>query len=247
MKNKYFFLLIFLSINVLLKAQLSFKKDSTLNLRIGVQFPKHYILAASYQFSEKWAGLFQVGIVNEFGNKLAFDYMEGLGMNRIERNFLEPNYSKGLLLGLQLERHFKGFYLGLGIQMTDYTYELVDADSLSAYYDQDIKLLYDAPYDTIPLSLGFRPRVVALQLSVGKKVAQIGKRLFIWTTLNLTKSLKIDHYFSSNRYQLEIDSEELHNIYNGLESEFNRSLGSRFFIPSLSLSLIYRMKSCDCQ
>ena len=248
MKNRYlFFLLILLSSNILIKAQLPFQKDSTLNLRLGVQFPKHYMFGASYQFSEKWAGLFQVGFVNEFGNTFGFDLMEHLGMNPIERNFLEPNYRKGLLLGLQIERHFKGFYLGLGLQMTDYKYELVDADSLSDYYAQDIQLLYDAPYDTIPLSLGFRPRVIALQLSIGKKVAQIGKRLFLWTTFNLTKSLKIDHYFNSNRYQLEMNSEELHDIYNGLESGLNKSIGSRFLIPSLSFSIIYRMKSCDCE
>ncbi|HIF14700.1 MAG TPA: hypothetical protein EYQ86_05020 [Bacteroidetes bacterium] len=247
MKNRFAVILVLLmSAQIVLHAQLPYQKDSTLNLRAGLQFPNHYMLGASYQFSEKWSGLFQLGIISEFGNSFGFDWMEFMGMNRIERNFLEENYTKGLLLGLKLERHLKAFHVGLGLQMTDYKYVLVDADSLSDYYGQNIQILYDAPYDTIPLKLGYRPRVISIQLSFGKKIAQVGERLFLWTSLNFTKSIRLDHYFSSNRYQLELESQALHDAYSGLEKGLNKSLGSRFLIPSISLSLIYRMKSCDC-
>ena len=85
-----------MSVQAIIQAQLPYQKDSTLNLRAGLQFPNHYMLGASYQFSQKWAGLFQLGIISETGNSFSFDWMELMGMNRIERNFLEPNYTKGL-------------------------------------------------------------------------------------------------------------------------------------------------------
>ena len=228
-----------------LKAQLAFHQDSVLNLRIGASFPTHLQLYLSYQINEKFSTVLEFGKPIPSFNTFAYDIMQYRGLSDQVRQYTEQHYSSGMLLGLALEKQYQSLYWRIALQMTDYKYHQVSADSLADYYSQDISVLNKAPYDTIELIFGFKPQTLAVNFVLGKQILNLRNRLYLNAELSLRGMLFMRHFFSFNRYSIRDEAETIE-LINALDKGLENSLSSKMWMPTIGVQLVYRLKSCNC-
>ena len=243
--NKINLILFILLASGVLKAQLAFHEDSVLNLRIGASFPTHLQLHLSYQINEQYSTVLEFGKPIPGFNAFAYDIMQYRGLSDQVRLFTEQHYSSGMLLGLAIEKQYQSFYWRIALQMTDYKYHQVSPDSLADYYSQDINILNKAPYDTIELVFGFKPKTLAMNIVLGKQMLNLNDRLYLNAELSLRGMLFMRHFFSFNRYSIRDEAETIE-LINALDDGLENSLSSKMWMPTIGVQLVYRMKSCNC-
>lgn len=202
-------------------------------LKIGTDIPLQYSLAYAYQVKPVISLQAQAGILTEPYSQSIINILQAFNVEDGIIGVVSNAFEFGTVGEVELDFHFKKNYLGLYGQWFHLKGEDTAIEAVEAYSGQEIRLRNRRIGGQGDELISFTSNLYQLGLQYGRRFPFKNPRLELQAEIALSYNLGSNTRIASEDYELE-------QISASLNEDFQETLRSYGFVPSLNVYFVYK-------